>query len=191
LHTGDAGYFTEDGHLVVIDRLADVMRLADGTLFSPQFIENKIKFSPFIREAVAAGHGRPFVAAILNIDMPVVGKWAEDRQIAYTTYTDLSQKPDVYTLIADEVRRANETLPEPARIRRFVLLHKELDADDGELTRTRKVRRRVISDRYADLIEAMYGGGLDRVPVRATITYQDGTTAVVETAVRVEEVVSR
>jgi long-chain acyl-CoA synthetase len=191
LHTGDAGHLTEDGHLVVIDRLADVMRLADGTLFSPQFIENKLKFSPFIREAVAAGHGRPFVAAILNIDMPVVGKWAEDRQIVYTTYTDLSQKPEVYTLIAGEVRRANETLPASARIRRFVLLHKELDADDGELTRTRKVRRRVIADRYADLIEAMYGGGSDRVPVRATITYQDGTTAVIETAVRVEEVASR
>ncbi len=188
LHTGDAGHFTEDGHLVVIDRLADVMRLAEGTLFSPQFIENKLKFSPFLREAVVVGHGRPFVAAILNIDMPVVGKWAEDRQIAYTTYTDLSQKPEVYTLVADEVRSANETLPAPARIRRFVLLHKELDADDGELTRTRKVRRRVIADRYADLIEAVYGGRADRVPVRATITYQDGTTAVVETAVRVEEV---
>jgi len=188
LHTGDAGYFNEDGHLVVIDRLADVMRLADGTLFSPQFIENKLKFSPFVREAVVIGHGRPFVAAILNIDMPVCGKWAEDRQIAYTTYTDLSQKPQVYTLVADEVRRANETLPAPARIRRFVLLHKELDADDGELTRTRKVRRRTIADRYADLIEAVYGGLTDRVPVRATITYQDGTTAVVETALRVEEV---
>jgi len=188
LHTGDAGSLTEDGHLVVIDRMSDVMRLADGTLFSPQFIENKLKFSPFIREAVVLGHGRPFVAAILNIDMPVVGKWAEDRQIAYTTYTDLSQKPDVYGLVAGEVRRANETLPPSARVRRFVLLYKELDADDGELTRTRKVRRRVIGERYADLIEAIYGGGADRVPVRATITYQDGTTAVVDTAVRVQEV---
>lgn len=188
LHTGDAGYLTEDGHLVVIDRLADVMRLADGTLFSPQFIENKLKFSPFVREAVVVGHGRPFVTAILNIDLPVVGKWAEDRQIAHTTYTDLSQKPEVYTLIADAVRFANETLPTAARIRRFVLLYKELDADDGELTRTRKVRRRVIADRYGDLIEALYGGRPDRVSVRATITYQDGTTAVVETAVRVVEV---
>jgi long-chain acyl-CoA synthetase len=165
-----------------------VMRLGDGTLFSPQFIENKLKFSPFVREAVVVGHGRPFVTAILNIDLPVVGKWAEDRRIAHTTYTDLSQKPEVYALVADEVRRANETLPGAARIRRFVLLYKELDADDGELTRTRKVRRRVIADRYADLIEALYGGRPDRVPVRATITYQDGTTAVVETAVRVEEV---
>jgi long-chain acyl-CoA synthetase len=188
LHTGDAGYLTEDGHVVVIDRLADVMRLGDGTLFSPQFIENKLKFSPFVREAVVVGHGRPFVTAILNIDLPVVGKWAEDRRIAHTTYTDLSQKPEVYTLVADEVRRANETLPGAARIRRFVLLYKELDADDGELTRTRKVRRRVIADRYADLIEALYGGRSDRVPVRAMITYQDGTSAVVETAVRVEEV---
>ncbi len=188
LHTGDAGHFTDDGHLVVIDRLADVMRLADGTLFSPQFIENKLKFSPFVREAVVVGHGRPFIAAILNIDMPVVGKWAEERQIAYTTYTDLSQKPEVYALVAGEARRANDTLPASARVRRFVLLYKELDADDGELTRTRKVRRRVIADRYGGLIEAMYQDRMDQVAVRATITYQDGTTAVVETAVRVEEV---
>jgi long-chain acyl-CoA synthetase len=188
LRTGDAGYFTDDGHLVVIDRLADVMRLSDGTVFSPQFIENKLKFSPFIREAVVLGHGRPFITAILNIDMPVVGKWAEERQIAYTTYTDLSQKPEVYALVAAEARRANDTLPAPARVRRFVLLYKELDADDGELTRTRKVRRRVIADRYGDLIEAMYQDRIDRVAVRATITYQDGTTAVIETAVRVEEV---
>ena len=188
LHTGDAGYLTADGHVVVIDRLADVMRLADGTLFSPQFIENKLKFSPFVREAVVLGHARPYVAAILNIEMAVVGKWAEDRQIAYTTYTDLSQKGDIYELIAAEVCRANAGLPTPARVRRFVLLYKELDADDGELTRTRKIRRRVIAERYADLIEAMYGERRDRVPVRTTITYQDGTTAVVETAVRVEEV---
>jgi len=188
LHTGDAGQLTDDGHLVVIDRLSDVMRLADGTLFSPQFIENKLKFSPFVREAVVVGHGRPYVAAILNIDMPVVGKWAEDRQIAHTTYTDLSQKAGVYDLIAAEVRGANESLPRSARVRRFVLLYKELDADDGELTRTRKVRRRVIAERYAHLIEAMYGASADRIPVRATITYRDGTTAVVETAVRVAEV---
>jgi long-chain acyl-CoA synthetase len=188
LRTGDAGYFTDDGHLVVIDRLADVMRLADGTVFSPQFLENKLKFSPFVREAVVVGHGRPFTAAILNIDMPVVGKWAEERQIAYTTYTDLSQKPEVYALVSAEVRRANDSLPAPARVRRFVLLYKELDADDGELTRTRKVRRRVIADRYGDLIEAMYRDSMDHVAVRTTITYQDGTTAVVETAVRVEEV---
>ncbi len=188
LHTGDAGYFTDDGHLVVIDRLADVMRLADGTLFSPQFIENKLKFSPFVQEAVVVGHGRPFVAAILNIDMTVVGKWAEERQIAYTTYTDLSQKPEIYSLVAGEVRRANDTLPASARVRRFVLLYKELDADDGELTRTRKVRRRVVADRYGELIEAMYQDRTEEVAVRATITYQDGTTAVVETAVRVAEV---
>ena len=188
LHTGDAGYLTDDEHLVVIDRLADVVRLADGTVFSPQFIENKLKFSPFISEAVVLGHGRPFAAAILTIDMPVVGKWAEERRIPYTTYTDLSQKPDVYGLVAGEVQRANAALPAAARVRRFVLLYKELDADDGELTRTRKVRRREIGERYGDLIEAMYGAHPDRVPVRATITYQDGTAAVVETAVRVMEV---
>lgn len=188
LHTGDAGFLTPDGHLVVIDRMSDVMRLADGTLFSPQFIENKLKFSPFVREAVVIGHGRPYVTAILCIDMGVVGKWAEDRKIAYTTYTDLSQKPEVYALIRAEVCRANQDLPPPARVRRFVLLYKELDADDGELTRTRKVRRRLIAQRYADLIEALYREREDRVAVRATITYQDGTTAIVETAVQVAEV---
>jgi long-chain acyl-CoA synthetase len=188
LHTGDAGFLTDDGHLVVIDRMSDVMRLADGTLFSPQLIENKLKFSPFIREAVVIGHGRPFVAALLCIDMGVVGKWAEDHRLAYTTYTDLSQKPEVYALVAGEVCRANRDLPPAARVRRFVLLYKELDADDGELTRTRKVRRRLIAERYGGLIEALYGERGERVPVRATITYQDGTTAVVETAVRVEEV---
>jgi long-chain acyl-CoA synthetase len=120
--------------------------------------------------------------------MPVVGKWAEDRRLPYTTYTDLSQKPEVYALVAGEVQRANMALPAAARVRRFVLLHKELDADDGELTRTRKVRRRMIGERYGDLIEAMYGARPDRVPVRATITYQDGTAAVVETALRVVEV---
>ena len=188
LHTGDAGHLTEDGHLIVIDRLADVMRLADGPSVSPQFIENKLKFSPFIREAVVVGHGRPYVTALLNIDMPVVGKWAEDRQIPYTTFTDLSQKAEVYGLIAGEVQKANQTLPQPAAVRRFVLLYKELDADDGELTRTRKVRRRTIAERYGTLIDAMYAEGRGEVPVRATITYQDGTTAEVETAVRVAEV---
>jgi long-chain acyl-CoA synthetase len=188
LHTGDAGHFTDDGHLIVIDRMSDVMRLADGPSFSPQFIENKLKFSPYIREAVVVGHGRPYITALLNIDMPVVGKWAEDRQIPYTTFTDLSQKTEVYRLLAAEVQKANQTLPQAAAVRRFVLLYKELDADDGELTRTRKVRRRTIAERYADLIDAMYAEGRVEVAVRATITYQDGTTAVVETAVRVAEV---
>lgn len=187
LHSGDAGYFDEDGHLVVIDRAKDVMTLRDGTKFSPQFIENKLKFSPYIREAVVFGGDWPFVTAIINIDYENVGKWAEKHQIPYTTYTDLSQKPEVYRLIREHVQRANADLPPAARVRRFLLLHKELHADDAELTRTRKVRRRFIAERYADLISALYSGA-DRVQVETTITYQDGRTATIKTWLHIETV---
>jgi long-chain acyl-CoA synthetase len=145
LHSGDAGYFDEDGHLIVIDRAKDVMKLPDGTSFSPQFIENKLKFSPHVREAVVFGGNWPFVTVMINIDMENTGKWAENHHIAYTTYSDLAQKPEVYALIRGQVERANADLPQAARIRRFLLLHKELDADDAELTRTRKVRRGYVS----------------------------------------------
>ncbi len=185
LHSGDAGYFDEDGHLIVIDRAKDVMTLHDGTKFSPQFIENKLKFSPYIREAVVFGGDWPFVTAMINIDYENVGKWAEKHQIPYTTYTDLSQKPEVYGLIREHVARANADLPPAARIRRFLLLHKELHADDAELTRTRKVRRRFIAERYADLISALYSES-DTVQVETTITYQDGRTATIKTNLHIE-----
>ncbi len=185
LHSGDAGYFDEDGHLVVIDRVKDVMTLHDGTKFSPQFIENKLKFSPYIREAVVFGGDWPFVTAMINIDFANVGKWAEKHQIAYTTYTDLSQKPEVYRLIRKHVEQANADLPPAARIQRFLLLHKELDADDAELTRTRKVRRRLIAQRYADLISALYSHN-SFVDVETTITYQDGRTAKIQTRLTIE-----
>ena len=187
LHSGDAGYFDEDGHLIVIDRAKDVMTLHDGTKFSPQFIENKLKFSPYIREAVVFGGDWPFVTAFINIDFANVGKWAENHQIPYTTYTDLSQKPKVYELVKQHVIRANADLPPAARIRRFLLLHKELDADDAELTRTRKVRRRLIAQRYDDLISALYSQA-NSVEVETTITYQDGRTAVIRTDLRIEDV---
>ncbi len=185
LHSGDAGYFDEDGHLIVIDRAKDVMTLHDGTKFSPQFIENKLKFSPYIKEAVVFGGDWPFVAAFVNIDFANVGKWAENNQLAYTTYTDLSQKPEVYTLVRKHVEQANADLPPAARIRRFLLLHKELDADDAELTRTRKVRRRLIAQRYDDLISALYSHN-DHVDVETVITYQDGRTATLQTRLHIE-----
>ena len=185
LHSGDAGYFDEDGHLIVIDRAKDVMTLHDGTKFSPQFIENKLKFSPYIKEAVVFGGDWPFVTAFVNIDFANVGKWAENNQLAYTTYTDLSQKPEVYALVRKHVERANADLPPAARIRRFLLLHKELDADDAELTRTRKVRRRLIARRYDDLISALYSHN-DHVDVETVITYQDGRTATLQTRLRIE-----
>ncbi|RME54282.1 MAG: long-chain fatty acid--CoA ligase, partial [Caldilineae bacterium] len=183
LHSGDAGYFDEDGHLIVIDRAKDVMTLADGTKFSPQFIENKLKFSQYIREAVVFGGDWPYVTAMINIDFGNVGKWAENHHLAYTTYTDLAQKPEVYELIRQDVDRTNADLPEAARIRRFLLLHKELDADDAELTRTRKVRRRFVAERYKYIIDALYGED-DHLDVETTITYQDGSEAVIQTRLR-------
>jgi long-chain acyl-CoA synthetase len=186
LHSGDAGYLDADGHLVVIDRAKDVMTLHDGTKFSPQFLENKLKWSPYIREAVVFGGGDwPFVTALVTIDFANAGKWAEKRQLPYTTFTDLSQKREMYALARDHVERINADLPEAARIRRFLLLHKELDADDAELTRTRKVRRGFIAERYRTLVDALYSGA-DTVPVEAVITYQDGRTATTRTELGIE-----
>ena len=185
LHSGDAGYFDEDGHLIVIDRAKDVMTLHDGTKFSPQFIENKLKFSPYLKEAVVFGGDWPFVTAMINIDFANIGKWAENHQIAYTTYTDLAQKPQVYELARQQVEHANADLPPAARIRRFLLLHKELDADDAELTRTRKVRRRLVAQRYEDIISALYSQS-PHIDVTTVITYQDGRTATLKTRLRIE-----
>src|SRR5213075_1604149 len=135
-HTGDAGFIDPRGHLVIIDRAKDVGALDDGTPFAPQFIENKLKFGPYVREAVAFGDGKPFVAAMIAIDPNTVGSWAERRNVPYTSYTDLSQKPEVQGLIRDEIRRGNETLPAAQKVRRFLLLTKDLEADDAEMTRT-------------------------------------------------------
>ena len=185
LHSGDAGYLDEaNGHLVVIDRLKDVMKLADGTQFSPQFIENRLKFSPYVKEAVVVGKDRPYLTAMLCIDMGVVGKWAEKNKISYTTYTDLSAKAEVYDLVQREVDKVNATLPAAARIQKFVLLYKELDADDEELTRTRKVRRVFVEDRYKDVIAALYGD-VPEVRIDTTIKFQDGKTSRIRTTLLV------
>ena len=186
LHSGDAGHFSEEGHLVVIDRLKDVLRLADGTHFSPQFIENRLKFSPYVKEAVVIGKGRPFLTALVCIDRETVGKWAEARKLSYTTYTDLSAKRDVYDLVQKEIDSVNATLPAAARIRKFVLLYKELDADDEELTRTRKVRRGFVEQRYESIISALYGEN-DRIAVDTTIKFQDGKTARIQADLAVRE----
>ncbi len=185
LYSGDAALFDHDGHLIVIDRAKDVTALADGTKFAPQFIENKLKFSPHIKEAVAVGQDRAYVAAMINFDMETVGKWAERRQIAYTTYADLAQKPQVYDLIGAEVDRVNRDLPDGTRIRKYVLLHKELDPDDEEITRTRKVRRGFVAKKYAEIIEALYSEA-PSVAVHTIITYQDGrqATMLTELAIR-------
>ena len=156
LHTGDAGLLDEEGHLVMIDRLNDVLPLADGSRFSPAFIENKLKFSPYVREAVVIGEDRPYIVALIQIDMGNVGSWAEAHRLPFTTFKDLSHKPEVYQLIAAEVARVNQDLPKVAQIRRFALFAKELDADDEELTRTQKVRRAMVSMKYKEMIEALY-----------------------------------
>ncbi len=173
LRSGDAGYFDDRGRLVVIDRLKDVMRLESGVRFSPQFLENKLKFSPYVREAVVLGHGRPYLAAIVCIDAEIVGRYAESRLLTYTTYQDLAAKPEIAELIRSEIARINATLPDNTRISRFALLFKELDPDDGELTRTRKVRRGVVEERYGPLVEALFTDA-PRIDLRASISFQDG-----------------
>ncbi|WP_449245948.1 AMP-binding protein [Desulfarculus baarsii] len=178
LHSGDAGYLTDDGRLVCIDRVKDLMRLRGGARFSPMFIENKLKFCPYVVEACVLGHERDYVTALICIDYKHVGKWAEERRLVYTTYSDLAAKAQVYDLIEKEVVRVNRILPEAARIQKFLLLYKEFDPDDGELTRTRKLRRRYIAERYVNEIEALYQD-VGSVRVESEIRYQDGKSATI------------
>jgi long-chain acyl-CoA synthetase len=180
LHSGDAGYFSADGHLVIIDRVKDLMHLKSGAKFSPMFIENKLKFCPYIIEAVVLGHEQDYVTAMICIDYKHVGKWAEDNRINYTTYSDLAGKQEVYQLIEQEVVRVNASLPEKARIHKFLLLYKELDADDEELTRTKKIRRKFINQKYAKEIAALYSD-TEALPIETVIRYQDGKTATLRT----------
>jgi len=183
LRTGDAGYLDEDGHLLIIGRKEDIIRNKQGAAFSPDFIETRLKFSPYIKEAVIFGEGRPYLTALINIDMGNVGNWAEDRMIPYTTYTDLTQQPEVEKLVHREVREVNGQLPDPMKIRKFILLYKLLDADDEELTRTGKVRRRFVYGLYIKLIEAMYENK-ESLEVRGKIRYRDGQVGTLETRVR-------
>jgi long-chain acyl-CoA synthetase len=187
LKTGDAGFLNPRGHLVIVDRARDVGRLADGTALAPQFIENKLKFSPYIGEAVVFGDDRPFVAAIVAIDAATVGNWAERQNIAYTSFQDLAARAEVRALIRDEIRRCNASLPNAIRVRRFLVLNKEFDADDDEITRTRKIRRRFVAEKYAAVVAAFYGGA-DEVEVSAAITYEDGRKAVLRSTIAIGDV---
>ncbi|MGZ9104608.1 MAG: AMP-binding protein, partial [Rhodoplanes sp.] len=184
MNTGDAGYFNDRGHLVVIDRLKDLAVTAHGYRFSPQYIENKLKFSPYIAEAIVLGAGRNFLAAMLCIRFSIVSKWAEKNRLSFTTYTDLSSRDEVYALVRKEVETVNASLSPAQRIAKFLLLYKELDADDGELTRTRKVRRGVINEKYADIIEAIYAGKSE-IDVDTVIRFQDGATQRIRTKLAV------
>jgi long-chain acyl-CoA synthetase len=190
-HTGDAGYVDQDGHLKIIDRVKDVGQLADGTLFAPKYLENKLKFFPYIREAVAFGHGRDKVCVFINFDIDAVANWAEKRNMPYTGYTDLASRDEVYDLVRECIERVNADLalePELAhsQIHRFLILHKELDADDGELTRTRKVRRGHIAERYATLVQALYGGART-VHVESQVKYEDGRSGTFSADLRISD----
>jgi long-chain acyl-CoA synthetase len=185
LRTGDAGFVDPRGHLVIIDRAKDVGKLADGSPFAPQFLENKLKFSPFINEAVAFGHDRPFVTAMIAINAETVGKWAEQRGIVYTSFQDLSANPKVRQLLRDEVGKCNASLPAAAQIRRFLLLNKELDADDNEITRTRKIRRRFVAEKYNTVVEALYRGQSD-VELATDITYEDGRKSTIRSNIAID-----
>lgn len=173
-HTGDFGHFDERGHLIVMDRMEDVMRLPGGKRFSPQFCEVRLRFSPYIKDVLmVAREDHPLIAAMINIDLANVGKWAESHHIAYTTFADLSQKPEVIELVRKEIERINSILPDYSRIRKFVNLHKEFDPDDAEMTRTRKIRRTYVEKRYADIIGAIYSDDLS-VKVQSEVVYRDG-----------------
>ena len=184
LCTGDAGFIDPEGHLLIIGRKEEIIRNKEGAAFSPDFIETRLKFSPYIKEAVIFGEGRPYISAMINIDMGNVGSWAEERMIPYTTYTDLSQQVPVEELIRTEITEVNRQLPEHMKIRKFILLYKLLDADDEELTRTGKVRRRFVYGVYIKLIEAMYGRETV-IPVEGKIKYRDGRVGKIETTVRI------
>jgi long-chain acyl-CoA synthetase len=187
LKTGDAGIIDPQGQLAIIDRAKDVGKLECGTPFAPQFIENKLKFSPFIREAVAFGDGHGFVAAMIAIDIATVGAWAERRGLAYTSFMDLSRKVEVADLIVQEAGKINASLPGALQVRRILLLNKELEADDAEMTRTRKVRRRFVAEKYANVIEAFYSNA-DRANVSMEITFEDGRKSTLDATIAIRDV---
>jgi len=188
LHTEDSCYIDEDGHIFFIERVKDLMKLASGQKFSPTYIESQLKFSPYIRDAMVIGdETKPYVTCIVDIDYESIGKWAERRRIPYTTFTDLSQKTEVCELVRQGIIRVNKSVPPQARIKVFVNLYKEFDADEAELTRTRKLRRSFMLQRYGSLINAMYQGN-DKVEMEGEVKYRDGKTAKISTLIKVTKV---
>jgi long-chain acyl-CoA synthetase len=189
MHTGDAGYFKPSGHLVVIDRIKDLACTSNGVQYSPQYIENKLKFSSFIGEAVILGKNKPYLSAIICIRFSIVAKWAEQHGYSFTNYTNLSTHPEVYKKLSEEIQRVNETLPDAQKIHKFLLLYKELDADDGELTRTRKVRRSVIAQKYGDIIDAIYQNQ-NIVDIDTVVVFQDGTKTRIQTQLKIQSLIN-
>jgi long-chain acyl-CoA synthetase len=194
-HTSDAGFIDANGHLKIIDRVKDVGRIQggsnDGAMFAPKYVENKLKFFPHIKEVVAYGDGRDKVCVMVNIDVDAVGNWAERRNLPYAGYTDLAQKPEVYQLIQECVEKVNadlsrDTLLAGSQVSRFLVLHKELDADDGELTRTNKVRRGFIAEKYQPLIDALYGGRSEQY-IETTVKFEDGRSGSVSATLKISD----
>jgi len=186
--TGDCGTLDEDGHLIIYDRMKDMLRLKGGGRYSPTYIENRLKFSPYIKDAmIIGGEEREFLFGIVIIDFDNVGKWAEKTRLSYTTFVDLSQKEEVYNLVEKDVLRVNATLPDHAKVRRFTLLHKEFDPDEGELTKTRKLRRGFLEKRYEELIQASFSGR-EKIVTEAEVKYRDGRQGKVKTDLKIRTV---
>jgi long-chain acyl-CoA synthetase len=187
-HTNDAVNIDDEGHLIFLDRLEHLRVLSSGVKYAPQYIEGRLRFSPYIKDAmVVGGKDKSFVSAIINIDFTMVGKWAEGHRVPYTTFVDLSQKNDIADLVRQDLSRVNSYLPEGARVKKFVMMHKEFDPDEAELTRTRKLRREFMEEKYKDLINAMYND-LEEVPIQANVTYRDGRKGTVSTTIKVRDV---
>ena len=187
LYSGDRGFLDEDGHLVVFDRSKDVMTLSDGRPFSPQYLETRLKFSPYLKDTWVIGDKKDYVSAVTCIDYSVVGKWADEEKLTYTSYPELSQKPEVYDLVEKQIRQANKDLPRVARVRKFINLYKEFDPDDDELTRTRKLRRAFVEKRYQEIVEALCSD-TDVVHIDTTITYEDGRKSRIKTDLHIRTV---
>jgi len=189
LYSGDKGFIDDDGHLVVFDRTKDVFTLKDGRPFAPQYLETRLKFSPYIRDSWVIGDKLAYISAVVCIDYAVVGKWADEKKLNYTSYSELSQKHEVYALIENQIRQANKDLPEPAKILKFINLYKEFDADDDELTRTRKLRRAFVRKRYQKIVDSLYSDN-DVVHIDTTITYEDGRKSHIKTDLHIRSIES-
>ncbi|MGD8739444.1 MAG: AMP-binding protein [Desulfobacterales bacterium] len=187
LYSGDKGFIDDDGHLVVFDRTKDVFTLQDGKPFAPQYLETRLKFSPYIRDSWVIGDNKDYISAVLCIDYAVVGKWADEKKLNYTSYQELSQMPEIYDLVEKQIRQANKDLPDLAKVVKFTNLYKELDADDDELTRTRKLRRAFVAKRYDDIVNALYSDN-DSVHIDTTIKYEDGREAHIKTDLQIRTV---
>jgi len=185
--TGDAGWVDEKGYFYYIDRISEMSRLKNGHLFSPQLVETKLRFNPYIKDAIVFGADEDYITAIVSCDFGMVGRWAESRHIPYTTLVEMSQLPPVLRLVGDQIRQINDTLPPESRVLRFVSLHKEFDPDEAELTRSRKIKRSAVTEKYKELIEAMYEGR-GEVSIEAEVTYKDGRKAKTTTILKVNSV---